>query len=287
MTSGNRQIVSERLFPDRPLTDAIAEAWGIVETAKAEYGPVKTWLLLSGGDDSMVLLDVCKQFTDGIAHINTGIGVAESHQFAREQMKATGLPWVELHPPISYRDLVLGRWQGFPGPGFHGTTYQRLKERCVRQLVAQSKRKYSREKVMLLTGVRKSESKRRMGYSTPVDVVGPQLWVNPLLTWSNAEMREYRQTSDPPLARNPVAINLHMSGECLCGAMADEEDQNRQELEMLKLFYPETYRMIMDLETEVQARGLPYGRWGQKRKGRGTPGPLCNNCTLFEQVPSA
>jgi 3'-phosphoadenosine 5'-phosphosulfate sulfotransferase (PAPS reductase)/FAD synthetase len=251
--------------PERSLDELIDEAHEIVETAKDEHRPAKTFLLFSGGNDSTVLADVCVGLADAVVYINTGIGIPDAVEHARETgayyASTRGLPFLELSPPESYESLVLGRWDGLPGPGAHRYTYQRLKERCVEALL-RDHRTYDGERFMLLTGVRRAESRRRMGYSHPVDRKGGQVWVNPLFNWSNEAMRRYRDECELPV--NPVSVNLHMSGECMCGAMADQGEP-REERAAIRFFYPEFDAYLTSLEDRACAAGASYCEWGVKR----------------------
>jgi 3'-phosphoadenosine 5'-phosphosulfate sulfotransferase (PAPS reductase)/FAD synthetase len=247
--------------PERTETDLVAEAHDIIAAAQAKHKPTKTFILYSGGNDSAVVLDVCSSFADEVVFINTGIAIPDAVTHARTTGTRTGLPFREMSPPESYESLVLGRWDGLPGPGAHRYTYQRLKERCVAQLLREH-RSYTGERFMLLTGVRRAESKRRMGYTDPVNRNGGQVWVNPLLNWSNEAMRRYR--TDHALPVNPVSANLHMSGECMCGAMASQ-GEGREEREAIRFFYPEFDDYLTDLETRAQQAGCRYTEWGVKR----------------------
>lgn len=278
---GDIAFVAEFGEPPTNLDDAIAEARAIVERAIFQEGPMRaSFLLISGGNDSMVVLDVCEEFADEIVHINTGIGVPETTEFVRQVVADRGRKLTELHPPIPYETLVLDPkyWGGFPGPAAHNFTYQRLKERPLRKLLADHRDKRG-ERFMLLTGVRNAESARRMGYGDPIDRRGGQVWVNPLLRWSDALMAEYRATRNLPV--NEVTKHLHMSGECLCGAFAKPG-----ELDMIGFFYPEVAVRIRDIEAKAEAAGLPACKWGERppRKGAPAPGPMCNQCTLWEAV---
>lgn len=263
---------------DRPLSAAEQEAHDIVERAKAEHRPEATFLLLSGGNDSMVLLDTMVEHADAIVHVNTGIGIPEANAHARRVAEPYALPFHEMHPPIAYEELVLTLpvLGGMPGPGVHHIIFQRLKERCVEALL-RGARSRKGERFLLLSGVRRAESKRRMGYDSPVDRKGGQVWVNPLFHWLNPEMRAYR--ADRNLPQSEVAANLHMSGECLCGAMADQGPE-RSERKQIAFFYPDFDRRLCELEEECRRHGLPYDEWGVKRPNwkDDRSGPMCAGC---------
>lgn len=275
--------MTARLFDDRPrpatVDDGLADARRIIDAARSEHGPiVTTFLLLSGGNDSMVLYDTCREFADHVVHINTGIGIPETNEFVRDLV---GPDLIELHPPVPYDDLVLGRWRGFPGPGGHIYAYTMLKERALRAVLKDHRAKRG-QRFMLLTGARADESDRRMGTTEEARRMGGQVWVNPLLHWSNDLMREYRSTRRLPV--NPVTEHLHMSGECLCGAFA-----RPGELDHIAFFYPEFAERIRALEARVRDAGLPACKWGEKppRKGDAAPGPMCNQCTLWDDEGAA
>jgi 3'-phosphoadenosine 5'-phosphosulfate sulfotransferase (PAPS reductase)/FAD synthetase len=251
----------------------------IIEQAKAEHEPLRTFVLFSGGNDSHVLLDADASMADEVVHVNTGIGIPETTEFARRVGSSYGIPFTELHPPVPYEELVLGRWRGLPGPGAHRFTYTMLKERPLEQLLRDHRTKRG-QRFLLLTGVRLAESKRRMGHVTPMRRKGGQVWVNPLLDWTNEEMNAYRKSQNLPV--NEVSANLHMSGECMCGAMADQGPK-REERALLRFFYPEFDARLTDIERQAKDAGLRYCEWGVKRRNLAQIEelpfePMCMSC---------
>jgi 3'-phosphoadenosine 5'-phosphosulfate sulfotransferase (PAPS reductase)/FAD synthetase len=111
-------------------------------------------------------------------------------------------------------------------------------------------------------------------HPAPITRERAQLWINPILDWTSADVNAYMEAVGLP--RNPVVDKLHRSGECLCGALADP-----QELDWIAFWYPETAARIRALEADCFSRGLPY-RWGQKASRPIEPNqpmlPLCQDC---------
>jgi len=235
----------------------------LLDEAIARHNPSHIFSCLSGGHDSLTVTHFAAQYLkdrlDAVVHINTGIGIEETREFVRdtcnnfgwrlleykatENTKADGTP-----DPMIYRDLVLKH--GFPGPYGHGLMYARLKERQLKRLIRDHKQKG--RKILLVSGIRQEESSRRMRLKEPISEQGSFYWVNPF--FFQDELFVDRYMKEHALPRNPVKDTFCMSGECLCGAFA-----HKGELEELEFHYPETARVIRDLEKEVRAAGFPWG----------------------------
>jgi len=254
----------------------LQEAVDIVEFAKETHDPVRTFLLFSGGTDSLTLLESVGHLADEIVHINTGIGIPETNQFCQDVVSGHfDRPLTVLHPPRPYDELVLNDWSGFPGPGAHRLSYVRLKERPIEQLLRDHRTKRG-QRFLLLTGIRNKESVRRMGYSDPVERKGGQVWTSPILRISDEAKRELLDVRGTP--KNEVSAHLHMSGECLCGAFAKPG-----ELDEIGFFYPHVKERINDLERQARKLGLAACVWGERppKKNAIPAGPMCVSCTLW------
>lgn len=257
------------------LDEVVGRSHRLVTRVQNEHKPVATLCLFSGGRDSTNLLHLMRDRIDAVVHINTGIGIEDTRIFVRKTCADWGLDLIEEHPPpgCTYRELVLQ--YGFPGPGGHMVMYTRLKERGLRAVRRRFITNPRKERVLFLAGMRLAESSRRMRNTEETHRDGSVVWASPLTWWSNKHMAEYRELHDVPV--NEVSVNLHMSGECLCGAFAAPGEK-----EMIRFFYPETAAELDALEAEVKAAGLPGCVWGQ-RPPRGVrnarpPGPLCSDC---------
>ncbi len=243
-----------------------------------------TCILWSGGSDSNVLAHLMRDRATHAAHANTGIGIEQTRQHVRDTCARWSLPLIEKHPPpgSTYRELVLD--QGFPGKAHHWKMYQRLKERCLRQVRRELVTNARRERVLFLAGRRRAESARRSGMAgTPAiplhEREGSVIWASPIAMWTKLDLNTYRALHlDVP--HNPVTDLLHMSGECLCGAFAKP-----YELDQVRDWFPEVAAHIEALEQEVLSTGrIPAERcrwgWGDlkqverlNRRAR-----LCSSC---------
>ena len=255
----------------------IENAGRIIAEAVDQHDPVKVYALVSGGHDSTVAAHLAKEYgpkLDSIVHINTGIGVEETRHFVRKFAQWLDTPLVEKRPLVSYEDLVLK--YGFPGPAAHKYMYIWLKERPLRE-VKREAQNGQRRRVMFITGVRRTESNRRMGYVESVQREGNTVWVAPIRDFNYRDIWDYRDRFDLPV--NEVVDFLHMSGECLCGAFSKPG-----ELDWLSLFYPSVASQIRQLEKKAHAAGVKSCHWGPQSSTviRESPGPLCSGCTYEE-----
>jgi 3'-phosphoadenosine 5'-phosphosulfate sulfotransferase (PAPS reductase)/FAD synthetase len=292
------------------LDQAIARSHQILDRVLAAYPVVAVFALFSGGNDSVVLAHLFRQRVNAVVHVNTGTGIPETTRHVRAVTAAWGLPLHELHPRDAYRDLVLGNvaartgpntgrpvWKGFPGPAGHPVMYRRLKDEPLQRLRARIVgRAWRTRNVVYLAGMRWAETSRRFRTAEEVDREGSLIWVSPIVHWTTAHLREYRDRyrCDTPhhhaahrlchpgsLPLNEVTTHLHMSGECLCGAYAKPG-----ELEEIAFFYPHAAAPLRALQRDAEAAGLAACTWGQKPPGARTHNPppgrsaLCANCPL-------
>ncbi len=274
----------QSFLPTLSVADLQAEATEILTKAKERFRPVATFALFSGGNDSTVAFWLSRGMVDAAVHIVTGIGIREQGRTALDHVRrmcdAARLPLIVLKTPEDeYRHIVLSaKAKGFPGPAFHYVTYHRLKHKRIREL--QRDRSVRGDKILLVSGIWKKESKRRNAkYRTPInqDYEARRCWwVNPMLRFGRENIQAVRQYAELPQSEGAALI--HKSGECLCGSMAKAE-----ELPEIEYWFPETGKYIRDLEREAAAAGKPYCKWGHGGgQGPAKPvGPLCQGCELF------
>lgn len=283
-------VIFDALFDETRLERLIAEARAIVAEAVYEHvhkpGKQLTQrcLMFSGGDDSTVLAHLFRNEVDRFVHIDTGIWVQDldggSAALAHVQSMSDswGVPLL-VASGESYRALVIQ--YGFPGPAQHFRMYNNLKERGFRKVRREFVKRGRRERILFIAGMRGDESDRREDNAERHHRDGSVVWCSPLIDWTKQDLADYRRVFDVP--RSDVSRELHMSGECLCGAFA-----KKGELDEIDFWRPETAVHIRGLEAEVAAAGnAPAFRcqwgWGAyrptKRKIRKT-GPLCQQCVF-------
>jgi 3'-phosphoadenosine 5'-phosphosulfate sulfotransferase (PAPS reductase)/FAD synthetase len=292
---GRTTPVGELFERRRPAWEAQGEANAILHDVIGRHDPSHVFALFSGGHDSLCSTHLASRhprFT-AVVHVNTEIGIERTRVFVRETCREFGWPLLEYRPPgPPFRDREGRPWGregqtayealverfGFPGPRWHGVMYRRLKERCLRQL--QRDHREGNRPVVLVSGVRRQESRRRMGHMTRETIEGRRVWCAPIIEWDDHDKTAYREAHGLPT--NEVAKRLCMSGECLCGAFA-----RPGELAEVEAVDPPTARYIRSLELLVSGAGVKRCRWGEKpapagkkRKPRADQPwlPLCHGC---------
>jgi 3'-phosphoadenosine 5'-phosphosulfate sulfotransferase (PAPS reductase)/FAD synthetase len=231
----------------------------------------------------------------GCIHLDTRTGVPETRAFVEDTCRERGWPLEVYEAPAGeYERLVLDGYrtrdgrlhQGFPsGLKSHSTMYYYLKQRQIQAAI--KRHKTSRfERIGLLTGIRTAESARRertvMGQRALVykDPERSAVWFNPIRDWEKQDCLYFLEQQG--IGRNPVSVNCHRSGECLCGALA-----NHAELGEIAFFYPEVGERYARMQSEAQARGLERWQWAGGPRGRRRYSaraaralPLCTSCQL-------
>lgn len=206
------------------------------------------YALLSGGHDSITATHLASRHPNfcGVIHIDTGTGVPETEEYVKNVCSFYGWQLLIQKPFLPYESYLLK--YGFPGPPLHNFFYQRLKERPLDQIIKVLKKKHAtgrNGKIALISGVRKLESQRRMLINDAPHSDGVKIWIPVIAEWSARDCAEYIENNDIP--RNPVKETLGMSGECLCGAMAQPN-----EARLIAHYYPHVGRKISAWETLIK-----------------------------------
>jgi len=147
LTGGDAKRRDEQLLDD---------AFEVLDEAAEIIAP-RAWVaLFSGGHDSLTATTVAFEWARArdvpltAAHIRTGTGIPATTEYVKEVCAAQGWPLKIYDPPVPYEDIVLE--YGFMGPGQHGIAYNRLKERCLRQIVREAKVEY-KDRIAFVTPI--------------------------------------------------------------------------------------------------------------------------------------
>jgi len=249
----------------REIEDLIEAGLAVIDDAIQEHGPSHVFGCFSGGHDSLCATHLASRHPafSGAFHANTGIGIEQTRAFVRETCREHNWRLVEHKPEHhSYEEMVLD--MGFPsGPKSHNRMLFYLKQRAMNRLVREHKTHW-KDRIGLVTGIRKGESNRRMNaaMSVPTTRNGAKLWINPILEWTADDCGRYIEYSG--LRRNEVVDLLHRSGECLCGAFA-----NHREIEEIDMWFPEAAKQIHDLEKRCRDKGLVDCKWAYPSQAPG------------------
>lgn len=266
----------------RTVDELIESAQAVLEAAYLK-GAYTIAPLFSGGHDSLCAVHLASQhraFRGVVHHINTGIGAKYTREFVERVCGKFG--WtLKVHKSKATYEQRVAEF-GFPGPGSHDKTYNRLKDRCVYMATAGKAWK------MLVTGCRAQESVRRMGHVEPVKIGDTKrdgktgrllvvnrkrVWTAPCHDWSKAEQMLYMDEFGLPVNRVKVAVGL--SGECFCGAFAAPGER-----ELIREHCPDVSAEIDRLTEIAKVCGKPCV-WGQRPAGDvavAETGPLCSSC---------
>jgi 3'-phosphoadenosine 5'-phosphosulfate sulfotransferase (PAPS reductase)/FAD synthetase len=272
-------IQSEMFAIEHPTPEQIV-------AAALAHKPVAIFAMFSGGDGSLATTHWAMNNVPRceVLHINTGIGIERTRLFVRETCAREGWPLTELRAKEDcgqdYDEIVSKH--GFPGPASHRYMYTQLKERAV-ELIVRRRKTARADKVMLITGICHDDSVRRSGYGgREVNFKGAQMWVNPMYWAGQSYIYHYLRSTGLP--RNPVSIELGMSGECLCGAYA-----SRGELAIVRRVCPLTAARIEALQHRIHNRH-PWGWEDRPPKARDDRhsiemfSPMCVNCLKSERL---
>lgn len=235
----------------------------LIIQAVSEHDPSHLFAMFSGGNDSVVVLDIARRhpaFTAAV-YVDTGIALPDAEPRAREICEKLGVPLLVYRAtentradgtpdPQIYDEMV--QEYGFPGPTAigHGKMFNRLKERQFQRLIRDHR--VGNRRIVLVSGSRKSESARRNRNVDPMRRDGRTVWVAPIWDWSQRRRDAYIEQMGLP--RNPFSPQIGVSGDCLCGAFAKPG-----QLEAIERHYPCMGRRLRALEQQVREAGFPWG----------------------------
>ena len=223
-------------------------------------GRKKFYVMCSGGKDSVSLAHYMAEMgkLDGVFHVQTNIGIQKTTDFVKDLCQEQGWKLFvrEPSPKFLYTSLVLDA--GFPSVGAHQIIMRYLKYMPMRKFAFEAERKKDH---VMISGVRKFESQRRMGnYDDPISRDG-NLWFGMPFFWKTSE-ELYRYIHENGLRITPVHETMGFSGECECGSFASFNEKVR-----LKEVDPKLAEYIEWLEEGVKKfgseRAKKHAVWGK------------------------
>jgi 3'-phosphoadenosine 5'-phosphosulfate sulfotransferase (PAPS reductase)/FAD synthetase len=228
---------------EKPTLDS--ESLDIIEMNRI-LAPFDRGVLFSGGDDSLVLTHLAfeNDWVDVVIHLDTGSSIPQNIDYVREVCRKNCWPLIIISSPMPF-DIFAMRY-GFPGPNCHTMAYHAFKGRQLGYLNTQTD-----NELKILSGVRTDESARRMeNIEAEVQYADETnnfdgWWISPLMDWSDEQMAAYREQHD--LSRNPVAQNIHRSGDCNCLSYGHRDE----ELLLLQAEYPRFAEWLLNVEHRV------------------------------------
>jgi 3'-phosphoadenosine 5'-phosphosulfate sulfotransferase (PAPS reductase)/FAD synthetase len=229
----------------------------------------KCYALVSGGKDSLTtaqMLDEAGKL-QGCVALRTNLATPDWQPFVEKTCAERGWSLEVFETPASYDDLVLKF--GFPGPSKHKWFMDYLKGRCIRQF------KKAHPDGILASGVRVGESARRAIHTSPISfwegvpILAPIYHLATDAVWSYFHSRGFE--------RAPGYSTLQISGDCLCGAFAKEEEKAAVEFH-----YPKMGEHFAALGRAIKDKFPKRSEWGwgwrQKVKKPKNVSAICVEC---------
>lgn len=242
----------------------------MIELPAPYYPP--SYALVSGGKDSLTTATVLAQADRllGCVALETTVCVPEWKDFVADTCARQGWPLEFFKTGDAYDDLV--RRFGFPGPGKHGMFMNFLKGRGVRKF------KKAHPDGILASGTRINESDRRFINTKPISVWEGVPILTPIYDLTTEKTWHFFRSTG--LQRSPAYETLQISGDCLCGAYARED-----ELDAVNYHYPCIGKRFDFLSHELNKADAitPHRRewgwgWKQPRKKSAKEAAICVEC---------
>jgi 3'-phosphoadenosine 5'-phosphosulfate sulfotransferase (PAPS reductase)/FAD synthetase len=238
---------------------------GVIE----KYNYDRFYVLFSGGKDSVCVADFIaknypKQFA-GIVFTNTGLGARDTRKFVIDYANKRGWKIHMTWASDKERFYNIVTKYGFAFAGNHSMWMGYLKMHTWYYFLHDKIKKHG-ENACFISGVRKKESRMRNKVKkytkVPLDFNSGLPYVKPFLYKNGKQLWDYFIEND--LEKTPVYEWLNRSGECYCGAHAEEWD-----LMLMKKHDPLAFESIKWLENEIQRVGTPtakrYHKWGYNK----------------------
>lgn len=238
---------------------------GIMKTVK-NLGRDTLIVLYSGGKDSGKVLDILDKQKQiyAVLHLNTNTGVRQTREFVESECQRRGVKlFVRSPTPLAFAYVAYSMEFGFVGPRMHSAIMKILKYNTMKKFIQEPQ--FLKKNPILIGGIRKFESKERMGnYNAPITRENDLWFANPIFYETDQEVYQYFIENN--LKRSPAYETLGFSGECMCGAFAEHDEAKR-----LEQTDPDRLDFFRWIEEGIRRWGTPeakkYGKWGRGSYG--------------------
>lgn len=198
-----------------------------------------------------------------VVHIKANIELSMTTDFVKEICKKMKWKLYIIEPSTKFTYAAHILQYGFPGAGFHRLIMGKLKYKTMRDFALTIDRKNH----CLISGVRKFESKRRIGnYPEPIQSEG-NLWFGCQIFYETTESI-YRYVHENGLRISPaykLGLGLGTSGECMCGSFVTKREKLKiKELDSKLADYIEWLEVGIQQFGTTQAKRYP--KWGGQTK---------------------
>lgn len=223
----------------------------LADRVKKDYDPYAVIVGLTTGFDSNVALKLATMFLDVTAAFTADTTISAPETLAnceRVAKEEYGLRHILRKPnyngvkehPNTYFEVV--KQHGFPGKtdSVHTWMFRWLKDHAISPIVSSIRKRKHNRNIVIISGARKDESKKRWSTSEDITIRGSNIWVNICNQWSTGEVHAFATDNNLDRFRSPISKAIGMSGDCFCGCYARPGD-----LIELKIASPSTYEKIM------------------------------------------
>ena len=238
-------------------TDKLKWSKEIADRIIKDYNPFAILVAYTSGADSNVALKVATLFMPVSAAFtcDTTISAIETlRNCERVASDVYGLKYITKFPPYAglkenpntYAEIV--KRHGFPGSTdtAHAWMYRWLKDHTVSRIISSIRARRHNRPIVIVSGARRHESKRRWGTSEDITIQGNNIWLNIINDWTDQDCYEFTRDNDLDRYRSPISHAIGLSGDCFCGSFAQPGD-----LLELKIASPTTHEKIIGLQQWV------------------------------------
>ncbi|MEW6614028.1 MAG: phosphoadenosine phosphosulfate reductase family protein [Thermodesulfobacteriota bacterium] len=215
----------------------------------------KSFILFSGGNDSLATLSYLKDITKGVKsdltaiYVDTTAGLPENAKYVKEVCKYLGINLKIVGPKVDY--FTLAKKWGIPSFKYRWCCRE-LKIKPIEEFLSTIK-----EPKVVFDGIRAAESNARRQY-IPVwyHPTFKCLSVSPIFYWSNEQVISYVNSNGIP---KTFLHSLGTSTECWCGAYKTKSD-----FEKLFNLDRDMFYKLVEVEEENKGRYTFIYENGQK-----------------------